>query len=88
MKEEMAMGPSQKKMYPHVSFSIKDLPEAKNWDIGQTYKVELTITQTGLSIHEGSDGRAEFDIKAVRVTDNPGHKNKEKLMSSDGYLKR
>lgn len=88
MKEEMAMPSKDKKMYPHVSFSTKDLPEAKKWEIGQTYKVELTITQTGWSIHEGSDGRAEFDIKAIRITSNPGSDHKNKLMSSDGYLKK
>ena len=56
--------PSKKKVYPKIRFSLKDLPEAKDWEIGKEYFLKLQIKQVGLHIGDGFDG-AVFELRAI-----------------------
>ena len=59
-----------KKMLPRFDISLTDLPEAKKWEVGETYEIALKITQTGISQHEGSKGHVSFDIEGIKVLEN------------------
>lgn len=57
-------------IYPSFFIDIKHLPEAKDWEIGETYDVTLRVRQTGLHVsrHEGRKediGEATFEIVAI-----------------------
>lgn len=60
-----------RKFYPHFGIDLKHLPQAKQWEIGKTYKVALEIKQTSISMDEslvgGKEGRAGFDIIGIKV---------------------
>lgn len=48
---------------PRVSFSLKQLPQAKNWKVGKTYTVKMKIKQKGIS-----ENSAEFEITHIEVS--------------------
>lgn len=50
-----------KKIYPHIRLEHQYFPETKKWEVGKTYKVEMKIKMTGLSISRFSND-SEFDI--------------------------
>lgn len=57
--------------YPTFSIDLEHLPEAKNWQVGKTYKIELEVKQTGLHIGQSAyDNRAEFDIIGIDTSEN------------------
>ena len=49
------------KIYPRLRLEHKFFPEAKNWKVGKTYRVELELKMTGLSIAKFQND-SEFDI--------------------------
>jgi len=56
--------------YPHFNISIDHLPEAKKWEIGNTYYVTLELKQTSIEINKNEDkesGYVGFDITAIDV---------------------
>ena len=61
-------------MRPGFHISLKHLPEAKNWEIGKTYKIILEIKQTSISVDIGRDkeerGDVGFDIMGIKVLSN------------------
>jgi len=80
---EMPM--AEAKRYPNFYISTKHLPEAKKWEVGQTYHIALEIKQTGISMHKDKEnkeeGNADFEITAIEVLPNEGPKKKyEKVM--------
>lgn len=58
---------------PDINFTEKELPEIKDWKVGEKYTVELEIEQTGMNIiGYGKDkGKmsATFKISKVGVED-------------------
>lgn len=54
-------------MRPHLHLSFEDLPEAKNWKVGETYEVGLKVKQTAMHQEEGTEGGASFEIVGVMV---------------------
>lgn len=79
---EMSLEPS-KENYPHFGISLNHLPEAKKWEIGETYYITLEIKQTHLDTFENKKtegGHAGFDITGIEVVDDKSFKktkNKE-----------
>lgn len=61
--------------YPTTGFDNKTLPEAKDWEVGKTYRVTLDIKMKGMSLRKGADGvergNYDFDIVAVDPGDGP-----------------
>lgn len=83
-------GSEEKKRYPEFSIGLKHLPEAKDWKVGNKYKVTLELEQTGLSIKEKKDAdefdinwgnRAEFNIIGIEVQENKKKEKVEKVKS-------
>lgn len=58
---------SSEKHYPSLYLGLKDIPEAKDWEIGETYKVLLTLKMTGLSERSEGQGNADFEIHKIAV---------------------
>lgn len=56
---------------PTLCLDSKNLPEIKDWKVGQTYEVSLKIKQTSMSTseREGGESRthADFVIEAIKV---------------------
>ncbi len=72
IKPEVMEGPSPMSggYRPNISIPITALPEAKDWDVGDTYEVALKIKMTGIHMHKGrsgEEGAAQFDITGVAV---------------------
>lgn len=57
---------SKKPMMPTIRLTLKDLPEAKDWEVGKTYTVELELKMTGLHM-EGKKGYATFEAQEIEV---------------------
>jgi hypothetical protein len=64
-------GPSP--TYPHLRVELEHLPEAKKWDIGKEYTIELQLKMTGISISRFQND-VEFDI--VGMSDGKESTNK------------
>ncbi len=63
------------KTYPRLRLEHKFFPEAKKWEVGKTYKVELELKMTGLSISKFQND-SEFDI--VGFGDESGESEEKK----------
>lgn len=49
------------KFYPKLRLEHESFPEAKKWEVGKTYKIELEVKMTGLSISKFQND-SEFEI--------------------------
>ena len=74
-KEEMPMD-ENKERYPHLNLSLTDLPEAKKWEIGETYEVVLHLKQTSLNAR-GDKGDVGFDIVKIAVENSDDEANEK-----------
>ncbi len=54
-------GKEPKMVYPRIRLEHKFFPETKKWEVGKTYKVELELKMTGLSISR-FENDSEFEI--------------------------
>jgi len=55
-------------MKPTISIDENQLPEIKNWKIGKTYMIELSVELTGLHKKYDSDMIcADFEIKSAET---------------------
>lgn len=62
---------SQKKappIYPKVRLDLDTVPEAKKWEVGKSYKLEMVVKMVGLSISR-FDNSAEFEIRKIGSED-------------------
>jgi hypothetical protein len=52
---------------PRISLSSKDLPEIKDWKVGETYRLSEVIMKQR-SAHAGHHGviEAEFEVESVK----------------------
>ncbi len=57
---------SNAKSYPRLTISYKDLPEAKDWKVGETYELEVSVKLVGQRMDEYSN-EASFEIHSVAV---------------------
>jgi len=53
-----------KKYYPSVNFKLQDIPEAKSWEVGNTYMMIIGAKMT--SIREDEDG-SDVSFKILKV---------------------
>lgn len=52
-------------MKPSLHLSSKDLKEVKDWEVGEEYKVELTIKQKSKREHDGMM-MGDFEVVSVK----------------------
>lgn len=76
-KETMVDGPMEP-MLPGLYFDFKQLPEAKKWEVGETYYLRVKVRQSSMSQHKNSPGTASFEVLGVEVVDGPKPKPKAK----------
>jgi len=55
-----------KKYYPTFTLKIDDIPEAKKWEVGKTYKIQLEVKQHSMQMDE-HEGRVTFEVHKVKV---------------------
>lgn len=69
------VAPPRKNFRPHISFSLEDLPEAKDWKPGNAYDLNIRVVQKSLVNEEGSEGHAGFEVVGIKVpADQPSNK--------------
>lgn len=57
-----------KKYYPSLSLNSTEFPPVKDWAVGKTYTLTITVLMTGQ--HQRGDGRqisGDFDVRSARV---------------------
>ena len=64
------------KTYPRLRLEHKFFPEAKKWEVGKTYRVELELKMTGLSIAKFQND-SEFDITGFGTKESDENKTNE-----------
>jgi len=75
-----------KKFYPSLHLSSKDLPAIKNWEVGKTYNINLEVKQTSMSEEMGGDMHASFEIRKIgHNSDNKADKVKNKIKKMKAY---
>jgi hypothetical protein len=80
-QDEYAVGPSLKNKkseprYPTVRLDLDTIPEAKDWKIGKSYRIEMEVKMTGIS-QSRFDNSAEFEIRAIEADDDAGEETEE-----------
>jgi len=76
MGEEMAIEkPSKNEMYyPHLDLNSEQLPEIKDWKVGQKYTlvVEVKATRKSMNEREGNEAKEDmcFEIHKIGVKEN------------------
>ena len=65
----IADSPTSRKIYPTLRIDLKNLPEAKKWNIGKTYKLYSEAELKGLVMDEFTN-EATFNIKGIKVLSN------------------
>jgi len=70
MKSEKMESRAMSEQKAYLTLSDKDLPEIKDWQVGQTYTVILTVKQTSLNQNE-MDGQqnvsANFEVMSAKA---------------------
>jgi len=61
MSIDMNMGP----MMPQVTFSDEELPELKNWKVGETYRIVAEVEQVSMDKMENGKMNARFKFLKV-----------------------
>ncbi|HDY66391.1 MAG TPA: hypothetical protein ENH85_01220 [Candidatus Scalindua sp.] len=54
-----------KKYYPSFSVKLKDIPEAKKWEIGKNYKLTIEVRQKGLRETE-KVSEVDFEVRKIK----------------------
>lgn len=55
---------AKKVWYPSFSVKLEDIPEAKKWEVGETYKLVIEVKQKGL---RESEDRSEVDFEVRKI---------------------
>lgn len=75
-QDEYVTGPALKAKkseprYPSMRLDLDTIPEAKNWKVGESYRIEVEVKMTGLS-QSRYDNSAEFEIRKIEADDEVG----------------
>lgn len=66
-----SLGDEPMRMPPHLDLSDADLPDIKDWEVGETYEIALKIKQTSANSSEYPDRpksyNACFEVTAIKV---------------------
>lgn len=55
------------KYYPGFSVQIKDIPEAKKWEIGKSYTIEAEVVMTNLNLNKNKE-MAGFELRKIKAS--------------------
>lgn len=51
--------------YPSFNVSLKDLPIAKDWKVGQKYSIEMEVRQSQMYQSKNQEGNVTFEILKI-----------------------
>lgn len=54
---------------PSLSLDSVQVPEIKDWKVGETYRIVMDIKQTSMSQYKDDKANASFDIIAYKTED-------------------
>lgn len=54
---------------PSFHVTSKQMPEIKSWEVGEKYRLEIEVEQTGKRASKGSHTNADFEITGYRVVE-------------------
>lgn len=54
-------------MKPRLTVPVKMIPEAKDWIVGDDYKIELSVTQKALRELEDDSLEVSFEINKMKA---------------------
>ena len=57
---------SRREYYPGFSLKLKNIPEAKKWEIGKRYKLEVEVEMKSIREDE-EESMVGFDVRKVEV---------------------
>lgn len=57
-----------KPQYPTVRLDLDTIPEAKDWKVGETYRIEMEVKMVGIS-QSRFDNSAEFEVHKIEADD-------------------
>ena len=72
-----AMPSDMPEVYPSFHLDETQLPEIRDWKIGEEYTIQLKVRQTGAREGRSEEVMGEFEVLAVGVVDTKAEK-KEK----------
>lgn len=80
--DKYSLGPSKapkesKPIYPTTRLDLEHLPEAKEWKLGKTYRIEMEVKLVGLS-QSRFDNSAEFEIHGIEADDDVAEEDDDK----------
>lgn len=75
-KDNMSPSTGDDKNYPTINISLKDLPEAKDWKVGETYFVGFELKQVSMS-QSKNGGNATFEIHGRHIEDEKDWEDEE-----------
>jgi len=61
---------SNKPYYPSLDLKLKDIPEAKSWDVGKNYVLLIGVRMTSIREDEDSSGVGFKVIQVKPINDN------------------
>lgn len=53
--------------FPMIDLDVKDIPEAKDWEVGKEYEVTLKVRMRSITDSIKGDDRVCFDILGVET---------------------
>lgn len=62
-------GMQVERYYPSFSLRLNDIPEARSWDVGKTYKIGAEVVMKSLRMEKRGDqrnDRVEFELRKVK----------------------
>lgn len=81
-QDEYVTGPSLKAKkseprYPTIRLDLDTIPEAKDWKVGNTYRIEMEVKMTGIS-QSRFDNSSEFEVRSIEADDDVGEAEEKK----------
>ena len=67
-----------REIYPSICIHSRDLPEIKEWKVGESYKLVLEVKQTSMREDRKNEIHADFDIKKIAAYDS--YKSKDQKL--------
>lgn len=80
----MGLSNERKVMLPNLRIPLTDIPEAKDWKVGDKYFLEFDSKLTG--VHQSKDGKgyAEFEIVAMEEPETEEEESEEEDEEDEG----
>ena len=70
------IGSSKTLYFPNFQLKQTDIPESKDWEVGERYPVEMMLEMTSMEARKGKEPTVRFDVVGVRSSKKVATKEK------------